>query len=133
MRNGTTFLQYFVSAMLVIVGIIHLLPLSGALGGARLAALYGISFDEPNPLILMRHRAVLFGMLGAFMIVAAFKPTFQLSAFVAGFVSVVSFLWIAYSTDGYNAAIARVVAVDFAALLCLLVGAAGFAYLRNHN
>jgi hypothetical protein len=133
MRNGTLFLQYFVAAMLVIVGVIHLLPLSGVLGGARLASLYGISFGEPNLLILMRHRAVLFGLLGVFMIVSAFKSTFQSVAFVAGFVSVGSFLWIAFFTDGYNAAIARVVAVDAAALLCLLAGAAGYAYLRNHN
>jgi hypothetical protein len=35
-------MRHLVSAMLVIVGVIHLLPLSGVLGGARLEALYGI-------------------------------------------------------------------------------------------
>ena len=57
-----TGMRYLVSAMLVIVGIIHLLPLSGVLSESRLTVLYGIPFDEPNLEILMRHRAVLFGL-----------------------------------------------------------------------
>ena len=70
-------MRWLVSAMLMVVGVIHLLPLSGVLGGARLVSLYGISIDDPNLEILMRHRAVLFGLLGAFLIYAAFKPPFQ--------------------------------------------------------
>ncbi|WP_211163693.1 hypothetical protein [Azoarcus taiwanensis] len=50
----------------IIVGIIHLLPLAGVLGADRLASLYGIAFDEPKTVIPMRHRAVLFGLLGDF-------------------------------------------------------------------
>lgn len=70
-------MRHLVSAMLVIVGVIHLLPLSGVLGVGRLAALYGVSISDPNLSVLMRHRAVLFGLLGAFLVFAAFKPTFQ--------------------------------------------------------
>lgn len=62
-----------VSLALVVVALIHLLPLSGVLGSERLSALYGISFDEPNIEILMRHRAVLFGLLGVFFIVRCFR------------------------------------------------------------
>ena len=120
-------MRYLVSAMLVIVAIIHLLPLSGVIGSERLASLYGISFDEPNIAILMRHRAVLFGLLGLFLLFAAFKPTFQLAAFVIGFASVVSFLGLAASVGGYNAAIGRVIAADVVALGCLVVGAAAYA------
>jgi hypothetical protein len=124
-------MRYLVSAMLVIVAIIHLLPLSGAIGSERLASLYGISFDEPNIAILMRHRAVLFGLLGLFMLFAAFAPRFQVAAFVIGFVSVVSFLWLASSVGGYNAAVGRIVTADIVALVCLIVGAAAYAYARH--
>jgi uncharacterized BrkB/YihY/UPF0761 family membrane protein len=124
-------MRYLVSAMLVIVAIIHLLPLSGAIGSERLASLYGISFDEPNIAILMRHRAVLFGLLGLFMLFAAFAPRFQVAAFVIGFVSVVSFLWLASSVGGYNAAVGRIVTADIVALVCLVVGAAAYAYARH--
>lgn len=116
-------MQKLVAAMLIIVGIIHLLPLSGVLGAERLAGLYGLSFEEANLAILMRHRAVLFGLLGLFLIYAAFRPSVQPLAFIAGFVSVVSFLALAHSVGGYNAGVARVVAADWVALACLAVGA----------
>lgn len=122
-------MRYLVSAMLIVVAVIHLLPLSGVLGPARLAALYGIAFDEPNLQILMRHRAVLFGLLGAFLLLAAFQPSLQLIALVAGFVSVVSFLWLAWSVGGYNAQVGRVFIADIVALVCLVVGAVAYAAL----
>ena len=98
-------MHYLISAMLAAVGIIHLLPLSGVLGAERLAVLYGMSFNEPNLAILMRHRAVLFGMLGAF-------------------------LWLAWSVGGYNPQLARVFLADVVALACLAIGAATYAYLH---
>jgi len=59
-------MRLLISAMLIVVGVIHLLPLSGVLGSARLGALYGVPIDDPNLEILMRHRAVLFGLLGGY-------------------------------------------------------------------
>ncbi|MCA3003122.1 MAG: phosphopantetheine adenylyltransferase [Burkholderiales bacterium] len=124
-------MRHLVSAMLVVVAIIHLVPLSGLLGTERLAVLYGIQIEEPNLAILMRHRAVLFGLLGVFLLYAAFRPTFQPAAFVAGFVSVLSFLYLAWSVGGYNAQIGRVFTADIVALVCLVVGAIGYAYLTR--
>lgn len=122
-------MRQLISAMLVIVAVIHLLPLSGVLGSARLTALYGIPFDEPNLAILMRHRAVLFGLLGAFLLYAAFRPAFQPVAFLAGFASIVSFLYLAWSVGGYNALVGRVFTADLVALACLVIAAAAYAYL----
>jgi hypothetical protein len=124
-------LGYLVSASLIIVAVIHLLPLVGVLGTDRLAALYGIPFAEPNLAILMRHRAVLFGLLGVFLLVAAFKPAWQGAALAAGSVSVVSFVWLAWSVGGYNGQLARVVAFDLVALVCLVVGAVSYAALHG--
>lgn len=123
-------MHYLVSTMLIVVAVIHLLPLTGALGSERLAALYGLSFTEPNLAILMRHRAVLFGLLGAFLLLAAFRPALQAIAFIAGFVSVLSFLWLAWSTGSYNAQIARVFTADIVALICLLIGGAAYLYVQ---
>jgi hypothetical protein len=83
-------MRHFVSAMLVIAGVIHLLPLPGIMGAERLAQLYGVSLSEPNVALFMQHRAVLFGLLGLFLILAAFRPALQRLAFAAGFASVVS-------------------------------------------
>lgn len=123
-------MRHLVSAMLVVVGVIHLLPLSGVLGSERLAALYGLSFDEPNLAILMRHRAVLFGLLGLFLCFAAFRPAWQTIAFVAGFVSVVSFLGLARSIGGYNALVARVIMADIVAMVCLIIGVGAYMAAR---
>lgn len=110
-----------ISILLAVVGVIHLLPLSGVLGAERLVALYGLPFDDPNLQIMMRHRAVLFGMLGAFLLYAAVRPDLRVIALVAGFTSTLSFLWLAWSVGGYNTAIGRVVAADVVAVACLVV------------
>lgn len=126
-------MRYLVSAMLVVVGVIHLLPLSGVLGSDQLARLYGLSFGEPNLAILMRHRAVLFGILGLFFVFAAFRPEIQTVAFLAGFVSVVSFLWLAWSVGGYSSHVARVVMADIIALVCLMIGVAAHVYAHGRG
>jgi hypothetical protein len=117
-------MSYVVSASLLVVGLIHLLPLSGVLGSSSLERLYGISFTEPNLAILMRHRSVLFGLLGAFLIFSAFESSFQVVAFISGFASVVSFLAIAASVGEYNSQVGRVFVADVVALVCLVIGAA---------
>jgi len=124
-------MKYVVAASLLVVGVIHLLPLAGVLGAERVAQLYGVAVEDPNLAILMRHRSVLFGLLGGFLVVAAFVPTLQTAALTAGFVSVVSFLALAWSTSGYNDAIGRVVAADLLALACLVAGAAAAVWMRS--
>jgi len=114
--------RYVVTVTLFVVSVIHLLPLSGVLGTERLTALYGISINEPNLEIVMRHRAVLFGLVGVFLLYAAFQPSVQLLAFIAAFVSVISFLWLAWSVGNYNEQVGRVFAADIIALACLVVG-----------
>lgn len=124
-------MQYIVSAALLVVAVIHLIPLQGVLGSDRLVSLYGpLPFDEPNLAILMRHRAVLFGLLGLFLLYAAFQPAVQTLALIAGFVSVIAYLWLVWSIGGHNALLARVFVADVVALICLIIGAAAHAWLQ---
>ena len=124
-------MRYFVSAMLLMVGVIHLLPLSGVLGAERLADLYGLPFNERNLVVLMRHRAILFGLLGAFCVYAAFKRELQPVAFVAAFVSVISFIGLAWPSIGLNAQVGRVFTVDLVALACLVLGLVAYVYVQR--
>lgn len=126
-----TVMRQLISAMLIVVGVVHLLPVTGVLGASQLRSLYGIPIEDANLEILMRHRAVLFGLLGVFMVYSAFTPSLQRAALLAGFASVLSFLFLAGSIGGYNAAIARVVTVDVVALACLVVAAV--AYWRSYG
>jgi len=111
-----------VSLLLAVVAVIHLLPLAGALGPRRLRALYGLPFEDPSLVILMQHRAVLFGLLGAFLLYAAWRPALVPLALLGGSVSVGSFLGFALAGRP-NAQLARVVAADAVALLCLALAA----------
>lgn len=97
----------------------------------RLAALYGVSLGEPNLEILMRHRAVLFGLFGLFLFYAAFQPSLQRMAIIAGFISVASFILIAWSVGGYNESVQKVVIADVVAIVAL--AAAGVIHIINCN
>ena len=108
-----------ISGLLLIVAAIHLLPIAGVLGADRLALLYGIDVADNNLAILMRHRAVLFGILGGLCALAAFRPRFQPLAFIAASISVLSFLYLAISVGEYNDAIQKIVIADVLAVFAL--------------
>ena len=126
-------MKILITVMLCIVSIIHLLPLAGVLGAERLSVLYGLRIDEPNLLILMRHRAVLFGLLGVYLLYAAFQPAHQRIALFAAWISVASFLFFAWQAGGYNAAVARVVWVDVIAAGCLVVATIAIIFVAPNR
>jgi len=122
-------MKHATPVILALVGLINAIPVTGALGADVLASLYGLPVDEPNLLVLMRHRAVLLGLVGAYMIVAAFRPALRPSAFMLGFASMLSFIALAYSVGGINAAVQRVALIDVVA--CALLAGATVLHLRT--
>jgi hypothetical protein len=121
--------KFIVPTVLLLVALIHALPLAGVASASKLSSLYGIAVQDPNLEILLRHRAVLFGLLAAFLVYSAFHRQLHTLALVAGVVSVVAFLVLAALVGNYNAAVSTVVKADILALV-LLVIAAG-AHLRT--
>ena len=113
----------------LVVGVIHLLPLAGLAGAERLSQLYGVDASEPNLALLLRHRAVLFGLLGALCVAAAFRPHLRGGALLAAWASVASFLLLAAGTQ-VNPAVARVVMADWIALAALVVATVGWRVAR---
>lgn len=116
-------MQHAISLILAVVGLINAFPATGIMGAEALASLYGLPIDEPNLLVLMRHRAVLLGLVGGYLIVAAFRPALRPSAFVLGFLSMLSFIALAYGIGGINAAVQRVATIDLFASVLLAVAA----------
>lgn len=115
--------EWALRVMLLVPAIIHLLPLSGVLGAEALSRLYGLDFSSPDLEILMRHRAVLFGMLGVLLLAAAWRSALRPVALLAGLASVLSFLVLAMLVGGYGDAVGRVVLADSLALPCLVAAA----------
>ena len=87
-----------VAGLIVLAGIINFLPVMGVFSAARLETLYRVDIADPTLEILLRHRAVLFGVIGGFMIAAAFRQRFHLPAIIAGLIAMLSFLWLYYLT-----------------------------------
>ncbi len=123
-------MRAFVALVLVAVGVLHLLPLVGVLGGSQLERLYGVAIADPALLVLLRHRAVLFGLVGAACLYAAFRPLQRMPVIVAGLASTLSFVALA-GAEGPNAAMHRIVLFDVGA--ALLLGLAALVHLRQQR
>jgi hypothetical protein len=111
-------------AALIVAGLIHFLPVTGVIGADRLTAMYALPFTDRNLLILMRHRAVMLGLLGGFVLYAVFRPAMQVPAIALGAASLASIVALAWSTGGYNEFLSTVVLADAIAVACFLVAAA---------
>ncbi len=114
--------------LVLVAALINLAPVLGAASPARMAALYGITLDDANLEILMRHRAVLFGLVGGLLLVAAFHPPLRATGYAAGLASMLSFLLIAWLVGGYSTQIRRVVIIDLVGIASL--ASAGLLHLR---
>jgi hypothetical protein len=127
-REEGVAMRFIVPSVLLAVGVIHLLPFVGVLSALRLESLYGIRVTDPSVELLLRHRAVLFGLLGVFLTGAAFRPALYPAALAAGLASVVSFLLLAWSIGHVSTSLTTVVRVDLAAAVLLIVGVAAYAF-----
>jgi hypothetical protein len=123
-------LSRFIAFLYILVGLINIYPVMGVLGSERLTRLYDVSVTDPNLSILMRHRAILFGIIGGIIIYAAFDTRWRGLAAVIGLVSIVSFVILALMEGGFNDAIRRVVVADVVATVLMGV-AIGLTLLRN--
>jgi len=124
-------LKWIVPSMLVLVALIHLLPVVGVLGVSKMEGAYGVSIEGPDLAVLMRHRALMFGVLGGFMLVAVFVPALQPWALLLALLSAGGFTVLAWSTPGHNASLARVAMVDVAAVVFALAGLAAWWLQRG--
>jgi len=111
------------STLILLVGLANLLPGVGVVSAPRVQVLYGVALEDPNLVILMRHRAVLFGVVGGLLVASAFHAPLRLVGLIVGLTSMVSFILIAWLVGNYSAELRRVVRVDVLASLAL-VGAA---------
>ena len=116
----------------VVVGIVHALPLVGWAGAERLESLYQVSIREANLEALMRHRALMLGIIGALLMAAARWTSLRNAAATAGLVSMVGYVALVVGLDEVNPALVRVAWIDVVAIL-LLGFALGVDRRRRHD
>lgn len=98
-------------------------------GRGEARVLVRTAFGNDDLLLLMRHRAALFGLLGGFITVSAFRDEWRNLAAAAGLVSMSSFMLLALPLSSHGEALQRVFWIDAAA--CLLLAFACWRHNRE--
>ncbi len=119
---NTAWTEWLIRGAFVVTGLIHLLPLAGLAGRATLERAYGVSLGPGQDLvILMQHRALLFGLLACACFAAIGLPQWRVPAGIAALISMLGFALIA-ATQTHGPAIANVMWIDIGAALLLIIG-----------
>lgn len=114
-------MKHVITVLFVIVGLINFAPLMGILSDDMLASLYAIEITSPDMSLLLRHRAALFGIVGGYVLVAAFRPRHRPVATVMAFASMLSFLALYLLIDPENNKLVGVFRIDVFAVVLLIV------------
>ena len=127
-------MQYLWTFLVLVAAAINVAPVLGSVAPERMTALYGVDLEDPNLQILMRHRAVLFGLVGGLLLVAAFHPPLRTLGYAVGFSSMLSFLLIAWLVGGYSVELQRVILIDVVGIAALAgAGLVHAFWLRTAN
>ena len=113
--------------LLIIVGLINFLPVLGVISSNNISQAYSVALGSNDLVILLRHRALLFGIVGGFILYSAFVPQYQVAAMVMAAISMIGFLIIMWSVGGYNSSLLKVAIIDMVGI-GLLVAAAILKY-----
>ena len=108
------------SLALFITGVIHMMPVIGVLGIERLQTLYGIDRVSDDLELLLRHRAVLFGIIGCLMLYSLFESRLRLIAVSVGLASMLSFIALAQISDDIGPELKMVVWIDWICSVLLI-------------
>ena len=112
--------------VLFLSGLIHLLPFALVFLPERIPSAYGVEVTGSDMMLLLRHRAVLFGIVGALMVYSSLKKRHYVPATFVGLASMLSFILMYAITDGVNESLKSVMWVDVAASVALASSAALF-------
>jgi len=123
--------EALLSFALVVAAVINLMPLPGLWSVAHMESLYGIPVREPTLELLLRHRALLFGLIGLLMLAGAFHRPLQTAAILAALGSMVGFMVLAAQLPDLAAPMRRVALADLIATLLLLVALALRAWVTK--
>ena len=108
---------------LAIAAIINLLPAILAFLPKKISTSYGVEVPDANYELLLRHRAVLFAIIGGVMVYSFISRTVYDLAAIIGLVSMVSFIILWKLVDGkINSKLLKVVKIDVIGILVLLFG-----------
>lgn len=108
---------------LFVAGAINFIPSILAFMPNKIKQSYGIEVPDANYELLLRHRAILLGIIGGVMIYSALTKKNYTIAVIIGLISMVSFIILYLSISGsINAELYKVMKIDIVAIIILLIG-----------
>ena len=110
-----------VAALFLLTGLLNAVPAIGVTSANRLQRMYGVELSDHDLIVLLRHRAVLFGIVGAILVVAAFVPWLRYIAGAAGLVSMLSFVVLAPPGSETNRQLQKISRADIVGSILLAV------------
>lgn len=116
-------MELFYRVTLSIAGMINLLPALLAFLPHKISKSYGIAVPDANYELLLRHRAILFGIIGGLMISSAIVKKHYTTSTIAGLVSMMSFTLLYFLIGGgINSELKNVMIIDVVATVVLSTG-----------
>ncbi len=112
--------EVVVTVLLLVAAAIHLPPVLGVLGVAGMERAYGTAISGPDLAILMRHRAVLFGLLGGLLVGAAFEEDLRWLAIGGGLVSDLAFALLCWAHRDHGPQVGNVLKPDLVSIAVLV-------------
>lgn len=112
-------MAFAISLLLVLVGLINFVPVVGVLSADKLSQTYSVMLVDNNAIILLRHRALLFGLVGGFVLFSVYAPLYRPAAITMAAISMVGFLVFMFHQGGYNEALYNVMLADIVGIVLL--------------
>lgn len=126
-------MERFYRLCLIISGIVNALPaLAAFLSTERISVSYGVDLQNGNLELLLRHRAIFFGMLGLFMILSGIRKRYYQLSTMAGLISMGSFILLYFLIGEISQELTRIMIVDMGAASLLLVSFLLFRFSDRH-
>ena len=122
-------MRSFIALAYLLAAIVNLAPAIGALCDELLVQLYAVQIHSTEISLLLRHRALLFAIIGGLLLAATVMEDLRTQAGIAGLGSMSAFVLLLAVTGAENARLNQVALIDSAATFVLLI--AFVAHLRS--
>ncbi len=108
-----------ITICLIIVGVINFIPTIAIISAQKLEAAYSIKLISNDLIILLRHRALLFGILGGFILYSVKATSYQGAAMIMAGISMLGYVVLMFTVGGYNEALYKVLIIDVVGIVIL--------------
>jgi hypothetical protein len=113
-----------VTVLLLVIALGHAIPAAAFFNSDLLAVFYGVGDIGPDLEVLLRHRALLFGIVAGILALGALRPAFRALALTVGWASIATFVYLAMTAGETNALIDRVAYADMGLAVLLAMATA---------